>query len=88
MSTDNLPGRRIDGVPYTALIENLNRIAAGSHIVSESPDSFSRDDLLNMVVQFGEAATEAVVFSGASQSEAVESFKRVIAGISFGAADQ
>lgn len=88
MNPEDLPGRHIEGAPYTGLIENLNRIAAVSHIVSEAPDDFTREDLLNMVVQLGEAATEAVVFAGASQIEAVESFKRVMAGISFGAADQ
>lgn len=88
MTSDTLPGRHIEDVPYTGLLERLNRIAAVAHVVSEAPDDFDREDLLNMIVQLGEVATEAVVFAGATQSEAVESFKGVMAGLSFGRADQ
>ncbi|MBG7615016.1 hypothetical protein IWC96_06935 [Brevundimonas sp. BAL450] len=87
MSESTLPGRTIESAPYTGLLERLNQIAAVSGIVVESPDSFGREDLLNMVAQIGELATEAVVFSGATQEEAEASFRIAIGGLTFGKAE-
>ncbi|GAD60302.1 hypothetical protein MBEBAB_2552 [Brevundimonas abyssalis TAR-001] len=40
-----------------------------------------------MVAQIGELATEAVVFSGATQEEAEASFRIAIGGLTFGKAE-
>lgn len=90
MRADNgisVPGRFIESVPYTALLENLSKIAAVASIVGEAPDAFQREDLLNFVVQISELATEGVVLAGSTQEEAAAVFQRVLGGLSFGSAE-
>lgn len=84
----DLPGRTIDAVPYTGLIERLSQISAVAAIVSEAPSDFTAGDLANMIVQVGELATEAVVFAGASEAEATNAFREVLSSVTFGKADQ
>lgn len=84
----DLPGRAIESAPYTGLIERLSQISAVAHVVAETPGEFDAGSLANMIVQIGELATEAVVFAGATQDEALDAFREVIASVSFGPADQ
>lgn len=84
----DLAGRAIETVPYTGLIERLSQITAVAHVVAEAPAEFDTGTLLNIVVQIGELATEAVVFAGATHEEAMDTFQDVIASVSFGPADQ
>lgn len=83
-----LPGRAIESVPYTGLIERLSQISAAATIVSEAPSEFDEATLANLIVQIGELATEAVVFAGATQDEALDAFRQVVSSVSFGPADQ
>lgn len=84
----DLPGREIESAPYTGLIERLSQISAVAHVVGETADEFDAGSLANMIVQIGELATEAVVFAGATQDEAMDAFRQVLASVSFGPADQ
>ena len=83
----SLRGRTIEDGPYTALIDNMNRIAAVAHFVAESPEGFAKGDLLNMIEQMGALAAEAVTFAGATREEAADSLRAVIGGASFASAD-
>ena len=79
--SDLLPGRTIEDVAFTGLLERLNQIAAVAAVVSEEPHGFERDDLLNMILQVGDLALEGVAFSGATQAEAAASFRDVMDGL-------
>lgn len=79
-----LPGRRIEDIPYTGLIERLSQISAIAHLTEEMDEHLERTDLLNFIAQIGELVSQAVVFAGATQEEAMTSFKTVLNGTSLG----
>lgn len=79
-----LPGRMIDDVPYTGLIERLSQIRAIVRVTDETAIDLDKADLLNFIAQIGEIAVEAVAFAGATHEEALGSFNLVLSGASLG----
>ena len=79
-----LPGRMIEDVPYTGLIERLSRISVIARVTDETAIDLEKADLLNFIAQIGEIAIEAKAFAGATHAEAMASFNLVLSGASTG----
>ena len=77
----------IEAAPYTLLLENLSRIAAVAHYVSETAEAFEVTDLLNLLDQVGDLAAEAVILAGATHEEQMAMFEEVVGAMRVGPSD-
>jgi hypothetical protein len=84
MSARDLPGRHIDDVPYTGLIERLMQINLVCVTAVEMKGELSSEDLTGFLSQISGMVSDAVDFSGASESEVDEVSKWLIEGMSIG----
>lgn len=63
------PGRMIETVPFTGLMESLTAIGLLAAVGTEAREHFTKDDLINLLHQIHSESTKAVAFTGASADE-------------------
>jgi hypothetical protein len=81
MTSQELPGRHIEDVPYTGLVERLLQIMLVCTTAGEAMDHLSKDDLMAFIAKVAELAGEGLVFSCVKDDEAARINKYLIEGM-------
>lgn len=82
MEPVDLPGRAIDDVPFTGLVESLTIINLIGATAVETGEHLTKEDLLSFVTQMRDEAVKAIVFSGATRAEARKMSEHLLSGMS------
>lgn len=64
------PGRTIEDVPFTGLLESLTIIGLTAAVGIEAEAHLSKEDLVGILKQIQTEQAKAIAFSGASADEA------------------
>jgi|AntRauTorcE11898_2_1112593.scaffolds.fasta_scaffold51262_2 hypothetical protein len=68
--TDDLPGRQIEGVPYTGLVERILQTLIICESVFQAQDYLTTDDIVGLVHQIQTLQGDALIFTGVESEEA------------------
>jgi hypothetical protein len=79
-----LPGRIIDDVAFTGLVERLIMISLVSGVATEDSDRISKDDLLSMIDRIRSCSVQGLEFTGVTDDEVKATRRNLVAGTSRG----
>jgi hypothetical protein len=63
------PGRTIDSLMFTALVESLTRVALVTRLIIEESEGFSKADLVDLIQQVNEETNKAMACAGTTLEE-------------------
>ncbi len=79
-----LPGRHLEDVAFTGLVERLTMIGLVCGVATETSERLSKDDLLAMIDQIRSCTVQGLALTGATPDEAKVTRRNLVAGMSEG----
>ena len=73
-----LPGRFIEDIPYSGLVERLLQASLACTVAGEAKDDLSNDDMLSIIATIASCIADGLAFSCATDAELLSANQHVM----------